>query len=475
MAVLMHYGLRSHLLTDIPPTVSGDEAKAQEWKTKDERVLGDLILSIAIPLRGIVRGAETAKKAWEKVLAVYETKLASNVLHLKKELYQCRMEDVTAKDAMQTHISRMRNLIDRLASVGTNISAEDAGVQLYLSLPDSYSHISAALSLKPVNELTFDVVAAVLLQEERRLQGLASASLSATAKAESALAATSSPAGNSNARVNTPRPRCQYCNKKGHTEGVCYQKHGYPVGHPLHGKDKNSPHPPHAHFAYSAVVVDELAPAGPAAIAASPYAAENTSAILSAVQYLPAPSSGAGSNQVATTEWWIDSGASQHICGVAEWFATYQPVKNRTVALANGHRIAAVGRGDIHVDMQLNGRLETGIFRDVLHGIQPPLRHSTDRGRSQRPFQWEGVHHSLEGRSSHWPRHARTGIHLHVRHSRSPPCGSWPRRPRLRGGRGSARAHGCRRCATQSSGHRPQLHVCHESGGCDHPFGVGGT
>jgi len=251
--------------------------------------------------------------------------------------------------------------------VGTNISAEDAGVQLYLSLPDSYSHISAALSLKPVNELTFDVVAAVLLQEERRLQGLASASLSATAKAESALAATSSPAGNSNARVNTPRPRCQYCNKKGHTEGVCYQKHGYPVGHPLHGKDKNSPHPPHAHFAYSAVVVDELAPAGPAAIAASPYAAENTSAILSAVQYLPAPSSGAGSNQVATTEWWIDSGASQHICGVAEWFATYQPVKNRTVALANGHRIAAVGRGDIHVDLQLNGRLETGIFRDVLH------------------------------------------------------------------------------------------------------------
>ena len=222
MAVLMHYGLRSHLLMVMPPTIAADEAKALDWRTKDERVLGDLILSISTPLRGIIRNVGTAKEAWEKVLAVYETKLASNILHLKKELYQCRMEDSTAKDAMQTHISRMRNLIDRLASVGTDISAEDAGVQLYLSLPDSYSQISAALSLKPVDELTFDVVAAVLLQEERRLQGLTSASLSATAKAESAFAAAVSPAG------KAPRPKCDHCGRRGHTVARCFRKHGYP-------------------------------------------------------------------------------------------------------------------------------------------------------------------------------------------------------------------------------------------------------
>ena len=340
MAVLMHYGLRSHLLGAMPPTIAMDEAKALDWRTKDERVLGDLILSISTPLRGIVRNVGTAREAWEKVLAVYETKLASNVLHLKKELYQCRMEDVTAKDAMQTHISRMRNLIDRLASVGTDITAEDAGVQLYLSLPDTYSHISAALSLKPVDELTFDVVASVLLQEERRLQGLASATLSATAKAESALAATSLPAGNSNPLDKAPRPKCTFCNKKGHTDTVCYRKHGYPVGHPLHGKEPNQG--PHAHFAYSAMVVNDSLP---------PTSSQSTRSNAAA----------------ATSEWLIDSGASQHICASADWFASYQPVTGKSVVIANGQRIPAVGSGDIHVDVLLNGRVATGVFRDVLH------------------------------------------------------------------------------------------------------------
>ena len=337
MAVLMHYGLRSHLLMVMPPIIAMDETKAQDWRTKDERVLGDLILSIATPLRGVVRGVGTAKEAWQKVLAVYETKLASNILHLKKEFYQCRMEDSTAKDAMQTHISRMRNLIDRLASFGTDISAEDAGVQLYLSLPDSYSQISAALSLKPVDELTFDVVASVLLQEERRLQGLASASLSATAKAESALAATVSPAGHSAARDWAPRPKCSFCHKKGHAEAVCYQKHGYSVGHALHGKDKDSNQGPHAHFAYSAVVVDEPPSAGssdPSAAAAPPMDAASAIMMTSTVGSLPpsCPSS-AGFDKLATMEWLIDSGASSHICGIADYFASYQPVVGKAVVI----------------------------------------------------------------------------------------------------------------------------------------------
>ena len=422
MAVLMHYGLRSHLLMVMPLTIAVDEAKAQDWRIKDERVLGDLILSIATPLRGIVRGVETAKDAWEKVLAVYETKLASNILHLKKELYQCRMEDSTAKDAMQTHISRMRNFIDRLASVGTDISAEDAGVQLYLSLPDSYSHISAALSLKPVNELTFDVVASVLLQEERRLQGLASASLSATAKAESALAAILSPAGNSRARDKAPRPKCSFCNKKGHTEAVCYRKHGYPDDHPLHGKDKDSDQGPHAHFAYSAVVVDESFPADSAAVATLPV--DEASAIISTVQSLPPSSAGPWSDQLATTEWLIDSGASQHICGTADWFVSYRPITGKSVAIANGHRIPAVGCGDIKVDILLNGRSETGVFRDVLHapGMAYNLLSVTRLTEAGLYVHFSGKDCAIRSKDGrHWSCDTQGGDDFHVRHSRPSP------------------------------------------------------
>ena len=360
MAVCMHYGLRSHLLGTMPPAIAADATKAQEWETRDERVLGDLTLSISTPLRALVRGVGTAKAAWDKILAVYETKLASNILHLRKEYYQCRMEDVTAKDAMQTHINRMRNLIDRLACVGTVITAEDAGVQLYLSLPDPYSNISAALSIKPISELTFDMVASVLLQEERRLQGLASATPSATAKAESALAAGLSPAGNSKPPVTVPRPRCSYCKKSGHTEGVCYKKHGYPVGHPLHVPDQD----PRATFACTVFIVhDERRTV---TTTATPPVSD-TVAVASTVPPSPTSAPLALSTQPATSEWLVDSGASQHICASADWYATYQPVSDKSVIVANGQRIPAVGRGDIHVDIQINGRSESGTFRDVLY------------------------------------------------------------------------------------------------------------
>ena len=63
----------------------------------------------------------------------------------------------------------------------------------------------------------------------------------------------------------------------------------------------------------------------------------------------------------------IDSGASQHICGTSDCFASYRPVTGKAVSIANGHRIPAVGCGDINVDIQINGRTETGVFRDVLH------------------------------------------------------------------------------------------------------------
>jgi hypothetical protein len=108
-----------------------------------------MILTVSKSERGFIRDCKTAKEAWGRIIDVHEPRLASNVLHLRKELYQCRLEDTSAKGAMQAHIGRMRNLIDLLANISVTASVQE-GVQQYLSLPDAYSHIAAALSLKPV-------------------------------------------------------------------------------------------------------------------------------------------------------------------------------------------------------------------------------------------------------------------------------------------------------------------------------------
>lgn len=49
--------------------------------------------------------------------------------------------------------------------------------------------------------------------------------------------------------------------------------------------------------------------------------------------------------------WIIDSGASQHLCNSKETFikGTYQPNSYRGIKIADGSRIEAIGKGDIHI------------------------------------------------------------------------------------------------------------------------------
>ena len=399
MAICMHFGVLSHLTEDMPAAFRGDAEKKTAWEKEDQRVLGDMTLAIAKTQRGCIRGLVTARAAWKKVLETYEPRLASNILHLRKELYQCRLEDVTSKDAMQNHISRMRDLVDRLASVGAVVTQEDAGVQLYLSLPDTYSHISAALSLKPVEELTFDSVASVLLQEERRLQGLAAAVPSANTKAESALVALAAAVsgntkaesvlaalaaavtghgdsikgGNSLTKANT-RPKCGHCNKPYHTEDKCYKKHGYPVNHPRHPGNaqqfnafNQGPYGNLAHGLTCMVVDDNVEPTAPTEPAMTDTVSPISASALTMQTSDQPPSSALSLHTNKTCDWLIDSGASQHICSTNEWFATYQPVSGKSVVVASGQRLPVAGAGDIHVDIHLNGRVEPGIFHDVLY------------------------------------------------------------------------------------------------------------
>jgi transposase InsO family protein len=369
----MHHGLEAHLTADIPANALADAALNAKWLQDDRRVRGDMMLAVSPLQRGFIRDRTTARAAWAKLIEVYEPKLAFNILHLKKELYQCRLEETSAKDAMQAHIGRMADLIARLASVGVMVTEQDAGVQLYLSLPDTYSQIAAAFSLRPMEEVTFDKVSSILLQEERRLRDLTTPSPSATAKAESALVAAHSSQSSSNSRQrsnnrNRPdRPTCGYCSKTGHTEAECYQKHGYPVGHPrrsgqhaqprYNAADNNGPYAFFAH-GFHCAVVDDTAPVGP-------FTPLTLTAPASVALMTQQPSD--LSSRPTACEWLIDSGASQHLCRTREWFASYEPITGKSVVVANGVLIPAIGRGDIHVLISLGGRVEPGVFRNVLH------------------------------------------------------------------------------------------------------------
>ena len=66
--------------------------------------------------------------------------------------------------------------------------------------------------------------------------------------------------------------------------------------------------------------------------------------------------------------WYCDSGASQHVCGVREWFHDYEPFLNgHSVYLTDKRAVAAHGIGNVRVLAFMNGQWQDAVLHDVLH------------------------------------------------------------------------------------------------------------
>ena len=72
----------------------------------------------------------------------FERDTLANKLFLKKQYFRKEMKEATS---MQAHLKEMKELTDKLASIGAPISEEDQVVTLLGSLPPSYSTLVTAL------------------------------------------------------------------------------------------------------------------------------------------------------------------------------------------------------------------------------------------------------------------------------------------------------------------------------------------
>ena len=260
---------------------------------------------------------------------------------------------------MASHLNTYREIANQIenlsSSDGTSeIQGVDLVSMLSLSLPDSYEPLIMALQSRS-EELTFDFMAWRLLQESTRRQAANGNTPSASAGQSAFIAGGSgrhgarggnfrgnlsmrgarfhgrggrstfgvvdiARLGNTGANRGPARKvsgRCHYCGKEGHWKSECLKRKADEAG----GRNRKEQDGDQTAFV---------------ALAAKTH---------------------------ISSEWIIDSGASQHISAQRERFINYLPISTVKIQIGDGSEIEAIGKGD----MILTIATTQITLHDVLH------------------------------------------------------------------------------------------------------------
>ena len=115
--------------------VLADDATAQaraEFTKKSQRVFSTMVLAIGTSQLYLVTSCEKPREAWDSLRNHFERDTLANKLFLKTQYFRAEMKEGTS---IEGHLTRMKELTDKLAAISAPISEEDQVVTLLGSLP----------------------------------------------------------------------------------------------------------------------------------------------------------------------------------------------------------------------------------------------------------------------------------------------------------------------------------------------------
>jgi hypothetical protein len=139
------------------------------WEKLDRRARSIIRLCLADSMFLNVSGESTAKKLWDKLGNLYQSKSLVNKLFLRKKLYHLRMED---GDFVTEHLNAFNTLVSQLGSVNITIVEEDKCITLLCSLLDSWDNLVVAIGSTTQSTLKYEDVVASLLSEDMRRKNM---------------------------------------------------------------------------------------------------------------------------------------------------------------------------------------------------------------------------------------------------------------------------------------------------------------
>ena len=298
-----------------------ENATAEEkrkFKKRENLALASVCLSVSSSLQIYVRSAETGKEAWDSLAKHFQQKTLSRKIQLRRKLYSAKLEKGSD---MVEHINAVKTIAEHLEAIGDPIAEHDLVIILISSLNDEFNPLITALETIAEENLTWDYVRDRLIHEAEKSKSACSGN-----NVKDALFTNNKLNDESKRQKKGKKSKnaCYYCNEKNHFARDCTKKKRDEAA-----KQK-------ANLANGKAKLSEVA-----------LKTGNTE---------------------NSKEWWIDSGASQHMTyerkSIEDFHKFDEPLR---IQLADNSCLYSYGKGDVYLTV-MNGDTKVNIvLNDVLY------------------------------------------------------------------------------------------------------------
>ncbi len=317
----------------MPPDTA--PAERADYCRREQKAQSALCLSIDDALLHLVRTEKTVIQMWKRLCDNFEKKSPNNCLYLRRKLYRLNMEEGSDP---QIHINLITTLADKILAIASSdedkLSETEKVAILLGSLPDSFSFLVTTLDSAPQRVDWNTAVSRVMDFYQKQKE---SGRVSDDSKALFHGKGKSPQRPPDNSQRKPPKKtfkKCTICKKMGHLAPDCW------FNSANRGKNPNC-------SSGQANVTQQQHDQG------------------ESFDY------GFFTNESESSKtdlnWYIDSGATQHMCFQENWFVGLSKFKEpEKIYFGDNRFVEAVGVGQIRAIFSVNSKAYTSTMSNVL-------------------------------------------------------------------------------------------------------------
>ena len=346
MKMILHHKGSWRIITGewTRPEHSGPEL--EKFVKKNQEALSYLTQHLGNDQFRHVTDVEDAKELIRVLDKIYQSSSIISQMSIAQDFYTITKSPTMT---MEAHIALVRDLAQRLRAAGHIVEDKLITMRLLHSLPESWRQFSTSCGATSTqSDFTWQKVSSMILDEEKQ-RGLQTGSTRGGAQLNFAKGMNAN-SGSSGRKYQGFKKRrfCTECKSGTHDTTECWILHGAPRGTPRCSTCNKYGHTSDRCRSRSL----------------------NTATVqrgrVQKARLFHANAEGETSNY-QDSSWYIDSGASHHMCHNGDTLTTYKEIEPLPIQMGNGSIAHAIGEGSTHIKTLTPKGIKQLTLEDVLH------------------------------------------------------------------------------------------------------------